>query len=203
MDQLLKLIKKVPVIGCLVDIPIQAQKEAAFEMIISITFSTLPIWILTLVLGTRDHIIDRTCQETFSHGLGHHIWAAFKDSVANGELFMLSAAILGPVLYLGFRNFGKKETEIFPSIRSQMFIFVVISLVSTALFLLLRLESLESRPELFNASLWIYGICIALLFPSMAHNQQGLIPDLIPKTHKDLTESFAKEYSQRRHDDGN
>jgi hypothetical protein len=79
-----------PIIGRLWEVPPDALKDAREEIFSAIFWSTMPFWILP-ILGTV----------IFSQPLN------FVDPISNGELFVYSATLLGPLAYVIHKRYGR------------------------------------------------------------------------------------------------
>ena len=90
------LVSHVPIYGQLFNSSRKAMISAAKELFLSTIFSLFPIWFYPLMLWI---IADRP------------LWATLRSFTAGGELYLYSAALLGPWLYAIHKTYGGSEAE--------------------------------------------------------------------------------------------
>ena len=120
-------LSKIPIYGKLVYSDKSALRSACAELSLATLFSLLPIWLYPTILRV---------------GFGEPFWQNVASFVENGELFIFSSALVGPLIYSIMKRYGKDEESEdrfgkFPIIKSIQFpygsLFVLISLF-TCLF---------------------------------------------------------------------
>jgi hypothetical protein len=172
----LSLIGKIPIIGALVNISGRAIKEAFTELLLTLIFSTLPIWFSGgIVAANKYFLLSQGGAEapTETSGFFGLYWLAIIDSVSNGELLMYSAATLGPTLYLAFLTLIRKARKPFPWVRPQILCAVLLNFIASGLFLIARENHYTDLSIFISCTALIYAISLVLLFPAMAFNHDG------------------------------
>lgn len=90
------LVSHVPIYGQLLNSSRKAMISAAKELFVATIFSLFPIWFYPLILWI---IADRP------------LWDTLRSFAAGGELYLYSAALLGPWLYAMHKRYGGSEAE--------------------------------------------------------------------------------------------
>ncbi len=176
MKALLFIFGKIPVLGSLVSISAKAQREASTELLLTLIFSSMPIWFSGgIVAANRYFLFAQKSPEILTEPLGFFglYWEATIEAISNGELLMYSAATLGPTLYLAFQTLIKKSRKPFPWVRPQIIIAVLLNIIGSGLFLVAREYKYTTVPEFIFCTALIYATSLALLFPAMAFNHDA------------------------------
>lgn len=123
--------RAIPFVGRLIDCSRRDLKEAATEVIVATAFSTMPLWLLP-VLSTPFFRSPVTGYEP----------------IKTGELFLFSAALVGPLIYIITKNYAERtgRTERgfldfsirFPHGASFIYACIAICLLSSFAFYVLR-----------------------------------------------------------------
>lgn len=187
-------ISKIPIIGALANISKKAQIEAFVEMLVTVIFSTLPIWFGGAILTINAYFenLDKLGTESF---LGLYIQYILL-SISNGELLMYAAATLGPTLYLGLSSFGKSDKP-FPWVRSQLVIAIIINVFATVLFFMARDKGYASQSSFVHFTLMPYFLSLILLFPAMAFEHEKKFGD-VREMQQEEQDGFMAGYRQHR-----
>jgi hypothetical protein len=195
VELLKRLFTKIPIIGVLANLQFNAILEALIELIITLLFSTLPIWFYALVdsIGNFYKIpIDTRSASLF--------YCTYKSSlvktVSNGELLMYAAATLGPTLYLGLSYFGKKNKP-FPWIRPQLVLSILITAFSTCMFITSRQLGYANDVSFVSLSALLYFLSLILLFPAMAYDQEIKLANIL-KMQQSSEDEFRDGYRRRK-----
>ena len=96
LQKVLALLPHVPIYGRLFNSSKRAITSAAKELFVATIFSLFPMWFYPLILRV---ISDRP------------FWETLKSFAAGGELYLYSAALLGPWLYAIHKTYGGSEAE--------------------------------------------------------------------------------------------
>lgn len=135
-QRVLKFFAGWPIVGRLWEVPKSALREAAREVGLATAYGTMPFWFLPLI---SPFFLSGTLST----------WRAF----SNGELFIYSAALVGPVVYMTTKRHGRfrvprevddRENEsqltyIFPLGTSAINFAIVICVLSGFVFALQRI----------------------------------------------------------------
>lgn len=155
-------------------------KEAFIELIISLIVSTMPIWGLYIAMSIDKSIffdLDR-----------------FYSIVKNGELFIYSATMLAPILYLLIKK-REHEKEFYAKPFFIIFV-VVITVIATITISMQRMRQVIISDSAVIGSLWLFGISIFILYVALViHN--SLMPDPTA-VMRDGEKSFLDQVMSRR-----
>ena len=119
---------KIPIYGQLVNSSKESFGVACKDLFITTLFSLLPLWLYPTIIKI---------------GFGQPFWDTFRAFIANGEFFIYSSALVGPLIYAITKTYGEESADekgaspsrrnVFPKIRSIQFPygvwFVLISIV--------------------------------------------------------------------------
>ena len=159
----------VPFVGRLDVRNWDAWKKSAIQTVLSVVLSSAPIWLSTAAL-----LFDRT---------GWTLSQAVAYSIRNGELLLLSAGAVSPLIYLttfnargGARPNGNFVTS-FPH-GAFYLLAIVIILPVCAVFVSLRTTGaasgdIEPAGSLYPWSLWLYIFCLFLYFTATFHRHSA------------------------------
>lgn len=185
---------KIPIIGALVNISIPAQFEALVELIITVLFSTLPIW-----LGGAIFSIDFYFNEGKPNNeINFETYKGFFfSSIENGELLMYAAATLGPTLYLGLSSFGKRGKP-FQWVRPQLILAILVNIFASVLFFNARANDYTTMPEFIEFTFILYAFSLILLFPAMAFEHEKKKADVVDAQQEDQNDYINGYRGHRR-----
>lgn len=148
--RLSRLVRKIPLVSGLPDCTIADHRDAAIEFFLTLVWSTLPIWLGTLVV----YVLKNAPANTWS--------GALYSNIGSGELFLYSTSALAPVFYMALHD--KPGVGEFPSKKIHIAIVSVIMVICGAFFALLR-ANIELREQLlFHFSTYMYPAALILLY---------------------------------------
>ncbi|WP_152612031.1 hypothetical protein [Ruegeria sp. ANG-S4] len=153
---------KVPIYGQLINSSSSSVKEATTDLITATLFSLLPLWFYPII-------------SKFAYGTD--FWATVKSFIGGGELFLYSAALVGPLIFSITRKYGEMspvpsdgdtEHSTFPRMYTIQFPYGIWFVLVSALVLgfaayffgILREAGLENSARTPNAEnlLFVSGI---------------------------------------------
>ena|GEM_PF-1277488 len=205
---LMRMISYIPIYGQLVDTKKKHLHSATCDVFITTLFSLLPLWLYPLFsLWTFDFSLETT----------------FKALTSNGEFFLYSAALVGPLIYSITKRYGLDDEEEtgddqqiprrkikliktieFPYGRLFIIISVFTCLFAALFFSVMQASSqLESdigvkipleRDNLFFISALMYIFTLSCLFCVSVYR---LDLENIPKRINEDTHNFVDEWNQR------
>lgn len=182
------LYSEIPFIGRLdfADRPTIAR--ATLETAVTIFASSFPVWLAILVLFLPDLSWARATHEV----------------VKNGELFLLSAATVGPLIYVVSivynGNGDRRFSTSFPH-GIYYLLFTAIMIAVSAVIIALRSMQTVGNGEGFDisayatASWWCYGLAIFVFFTASAHRNRLEHPPT--NINKPSEESFDNRWRHR------
>lgn len=200
------LVSILPIYGQLVDSNAKNLKSACCDIAITTFFSLFPLWLYPIFSWVT---FDFSLKETL------------KTLTSNGELFLYSAALVGPLIYAITKRYGvdeddetdeKKTKRRFTIIKTIEFpygrIFIIIS-VLTCIFSALFFTILQAsnhiqkylgfeipleRENLFLISVILYAFTLSCLFCVSVYR---LDLESIPKRINEDTHKFVDEWNHR------
>jgi hypothetical protein len=168
-------------------------KEASKEVAITVGTATLPIWFFPL-MGLI----------LFSPTRSFHL---LEDSVANGELFLFSTSLVGPLIYILFRVYDPQETSfkakyrtslVFPNNLLFAVIIFLICITAAAVFGLQKISpdfsaATISKPGyiILSAIMFVVSV-VSLLIATKSRNE--LVGGSPPQQMREEEDDFAKRY---------
>lgn len=179
------LIRRLPIFGGLADARLKDHKEAATEVGLNVVLSTIPIW-----LGAVIMLFDKSVNSSW--------FALLARNVSDGELFLYSTALLGPMYYFIFTEYP--DTPNFPSSRMFNAFSTIILLVCVAAFSFQRAKELFIPQEnidnefLFSLSWKVYVSAIVLVY--LAHVYKNLRESAATRMGED-TRDFVEQWRSR------
>jgi hypothetical protein len=187
---------RIPIFGALGGMSGSAIKEASVEMLITLLFSTLPIWFGGIILSSNFYFTNIAANARSTDVFIAIYCKSLFSTVANGELLMYAAATLGPTLYLGFSSFGAKSKP-FPWVRPQLVIAILINLSASVLFFMARDKGYAGESIFVYTSLIFYLLSLVLLFPALAyaHEMRTIDPAELQREDQD---EFMDGYRKRK-----
>lgn len=148
-------VRKFPLVGGLADAEIRHHRDALAEVSLNVALSTIPVW-----LGAFLMLADKSVDAEW--------FALLVRNVRDGELFLYSTAMLGPLYYFIFTEY--RDMPNFPNSRMFIAISTVLLLICVGLFSLQRAEALFVESEridkafVFLLSWKIYIASIAVVY---------------------------------------
>ena len=201
---LYKLLRAFPLFGELLDTPLKHQTSAIREMAWTTVLATLPIWFFPIA-ATALFRGAPTIQEG--------IW----NSITQGDLYLYSAAIVGPLMFALTTTYGEwdgpnttasrigKWAILFPYGTWFISISFVIGAICTFFFGFIRydatgqISAILNNDTLVQISIWVYLVAnIAMLLVIAYRNKlQNIVPDTRLEEH-DFVSAFLKGLSDER-----
>lgn len=169
-------------------------KEASKEVAITVGTATLPIWFFPL-MGLA------LFSPTTSFGLLEH-------SVANGEFFLFSTSLIGPLIYILFRVYDPREKSInaryktslvFPNSLLFAVIIFLICITSAAVFGLQKINpdfsdsKISKTGYIVLSAIMFFVSVLSLLIATKSRNE--LVGESPPQQMREEEDDFAKRYS--------
>ena len=172
--------RKFPLIGGLIDCKSQDYYKAFGELILTLLFSTLPIFIALIV----DH-----------YKLNLFFLESFKNNLSNGELFLYSTSILAPIFYTVLDDSGAKRT--FPEKMPALIVYGGLMLISALVYALQKAGVALNSASLFQDSTIIFIISTFLLYLVIVLNNNRI--SMNPQQEMQEQENdFVNEYKKHR-----
>ena len=190
-----RFMRYIPFVGRLVECNLKDLWQAFVEVVIATVFSTMPLWFLRL--------------------LGPMFLKAptNSDAIRTGELFLFSAALVGPLVYIITKNYGEREESekssflryriSFPYGSGFVFFCVFICIISSFAFSVLRnplfkedqLRTIINYEGVIDLSWWVFWISVAVFFCATAYrNSIEHIGESLRSDERD----FARQWEQRK-----
>jgi hypothetical protein len=190
---------RIPIIGNLARTSYKAIKEAAIEMVLSLIFSTLPIWFGGLRVASNKYYELLALPVNLRPNNINFLSVYYKaiiQAVSNAELLMYSAALLGPTLYLAFKAFGQKSKP-FPWVRPQIVVAVILNFIASDLFFASRENHYSANPSFIFATICFYLFSLIILFPAMAYEHDRALLDP-SEEQREQQEAYQQGYQAHR-----
>ena len=187
--------KHIPIWGSLAIINGRAQLEAFYELLLTVVFSTLPIWFFSLLSAVNQYSASSLDERSISLFFDLYM-VSMRKTISNAELFIYVTSTLGPTLYLGLSSFGRSGKP-FPWVRIQLVSAILISFIATGLFITVRNTESTSDSFLIGLSILLYIFALLLLFPAMALGHEGRLINPAEYQSTEL-DNFQHDYSKHR-----
>lgn len=190
--------RQVPIVSPLLETRTRHWKEAAAELLVILLFSLMPVWLGMLITGW---IVTDSSMSDFLYNFA-----------SSSELGVISAALLGPVLYLVFRDEGDTRSkgfgQEFPSGLTFIMLTFVCCLVATVIYCFNYLQELDiiydaegkhlefvSKSNVAWISWIIFFVSILLvLISSVLRNYlASMSPSVMIRDEKTFTEAFQAQ----------
>jgi hypothetical protein len=143
---------KIPILGGLTDCGIDEHKDAIYQVGTSLIFGTMPLWLIWIILVAK-HI---------------DAYAAFRQVVDNGALFMYSAATLAPIFYIALRE--DRRLKKFPSrLEHVVFVIIVLLLCVYAFGVIKMNPDFLDKEFLYLWSVRLFATSIVLVYLATAY----------------------------------
>jgi hypothetical protein len=187
-----------PFVGRLPECSGSDLKEAGTEVLVATVFSTMPLWLLPVLSAVL-----------FVHPVSGY------EAIRSGELFLFSAALVGPLVYIISKNYGERHDNgsvrvplLHYSIRfpyGQGFIYacVAICLISSFAFIVLRnpLFSDTNLSRVINYDgviglSWATFVSATIIFYCATAYRNGI--DNIVRVMPSQEEDFVREWEMRK-----
>lgn len=174
----------LPLFGGLVDCSLRDHWESIGQVTVVTVLSTVPIWLATLILfGESSHL---------NHAA---LVAALCSTIAHGELFMYSTALLAPLFWIALVDPRGAGHE-FPSRVSHMLLIAIIDLIAGGFFGQLVSGSKANEAFIFQLSVGIFMVSLVLLYLGTVYHVHQ-VPDVRAEFRKQEDE-FSSAYGEHR-----
>lgn len=177
-DRFILGIRKIPVVGGLVDCKFSHHELAAREFFGGQFWATLPIWLSAFVIFVQGH---------------DPISRAVTNLMMSGEFFMLAATTLGPIFYETLME--RKNPRIFPSRVAHISLVVALIALSSAAFAMTKNGIGTNRQDIGLLSFWFFVASLALLYLTIVYRNSisdSSVEDSIREQELDLAARVAK-----------
>jgi hypothetical protein len=181
VGKLLKNLKRMsdhtPLIGCFSSTSLIYHKEAAGEFFTTMVLAFVPIWlggfIMLISAGFKEGGLD---------------WTALAPLVNHGELFIISASVVAPVMYIVTRD--QPSTKKFHSKYYFIVLTQVLVLIAAGLITLQRVDSsfAFSRSWIVVSSI-ACGIALVLRFAALAY-RNSIQPNPVEEMRKNTNDDI-------------
>lgn len=178
------LLRKIPLLGGLVDCRLIDHSEALKEFVINLIFSTIPIWLGGAIIFTLDRSSVKTWPLLFATIIG---------TVQSGELFMYSTAMVAPIVYMALKP--ERGARNFPGQMSHILVIIIIALISVAFFSVERAGVVADTKITFQISVVLYAISLALLYLATVYKNYRLTG--AADASREQTLEFVDEFNRR------
>lgn len=176
-----KVDNKNNIISRLFKSELRFREEATSEVGTTLLWATMPIWLGAIVMWL----------------LGEYgLIAALKNNISTGELFILSATIMGPIFYMALGE--SRGLSRFPSKLPHMNYVAIIIAVSAIVFGLQRSHQTIAPDLIVYFSCFVFIISVVLLYTATVCKNETL-PDSVEAT-QEVTTKFTTGYDNHRRD---
>lgn len=173
------------VLGSLAYVDRKTLSSALSELLYLLMWSTLPFWLGGLVGYVTSDAQDKS-------GLAITV-ATFR----NGELLVFTLSMLAPTLFLMLHD--PERARRFPHRLPLSTIGVLTALVCSALFALLKSNTIKDARFVFSLSLYLSSLALLLRYLSMVYHRFRL-PELTEESLRASEKSFVDDF--QRHVEG-
>lgn len=175
--------KLIPLIGGLTNTKLQDHWVTAGQLVFMIFFALLP----SLLFGFYDYVLN---------GEIHKAIEAIKQTISHGELFMISASLLGPISYLAL--FDNKTIDPFPNRTSIIFTTIAILIFSSVAYIAVNKLNGDSISDIsINISVIFLGLAIFMVYLITVY-QNSRLPDInemsLRQQEADKTEQIIQHW---------
>jgi hypothetical protein len=174
----------LPLVSTLRKARSQDYREAFAELWMTLLMSTMPIWLGTMIYVMASPDVTR-------------LWDALDKNIGRGELFLLSASTIAPILYFMFK--GDRQ---FPHAMILNMICAIVLVISAGLFGVVRLTSVFNLGIAWNDRMLFWSsamiFVLACLNSYAALVCKGWHETGAAELMQIDTQNFNKEYQRRR-----
>lgn len=194
-------IRRIPIYGLVFFARPDSRRGAAKEVVVATVFSLLPIWLYPTLLFFADQ----------------PFWETVRSCLVRGELYLYSAALLGPLIYSVSKRYGAEGDNVgdtpvaergFPRVLSLRFpygdlfsvIAIVVCVIAAGVFALIRASADDFFALALNqeATLWVsvglYVFTLSCMFCGLVYR---LDLENIPVRFDDDTEVLKDQWRDR------
>jgi hypothetical protein len=182
-----RYLRGIPLVGGLVDCGVRDHWDAMSQTLVVLTLSTTPIWLATILLYAM------------SESAGFNaLKSALHSTIANGELFMYSTALLAPMFWIALDD--PPGAGAFPSKKSHMFLIGIIDLIASGFFAL-GISGRHLNPNVtFTLSTYMFYFSLILLYLGTVYhvNRMPNGAEVFKKQEGDFSISVKKHRQGKR-----
>lgn len=148
-DYVLNFFEHIPIIGGLVRPRWRDHWDVTGQIIFTLFFALLP----SLLFGFYDYVITGETKCAIS---------AIYKTIEHGELFMISASLLGPISYLALVD--DKTIDPFPNRTSIIFTTMAILIFVSIGYIALNKSDATNASEAIEVSIWMLLITVFMVY---------------------------------------
>lgn len=174
--------RNIPLLGGLADCSWDDHWESIRQTFVVLLMSTAPIWLAAIIVYGKGQDLSYPA-----------LRAAFVSTIADGELFMFSTALLAPVFWMALCD--PPGARVFPSKMAHMVLIVIIDSIAAVFFGLLTAHSDVNQMFVFRLSCWMFGASVILLYLGTVYHTSRLD---VPGEFKRQEDSFSADYDRHR-----
>lgn len=172
---------KTPLIGGLRHTRWSDHWHASGQLIFTIFFALLP----SILFGFYDYVLAGNMQQS---------WLAINKTISHGELFMVSASLLGPISYLAL--FDSKKLDPFPNRSSIIFTSIAILIFTSVGYIAVNKASQNIVPNVsINMSVVMLLLTIFLVYLISVY-QNSRMPNMTEQIFREQQEVDVNSYVQ-------
>lgn len=174
---------KIPLLGHLSGTSWSDHWTAIVELTPSLILSTLPFWLGSIVIYVTNSAPDK------------QYLAILASTVNQGELLIFSTSLLAPFFYMALHD--PAGSRAFPSKLSHAIFVVVITVISSGLFSLLRANVWVDLSFVLQASIGLTLLSLFLIYLAMVYHRARLRdPGVVMREGQhDFVDALAKHRS--------
>jgi hypothetical protein len=176
-------VRKAPLLGGLVDCDGSDHWEALGQTFVLLLFSTVPIWLGSLIVYGSGKILAAAAFKDAIHG-----------SIANGELLIYCTALLAPIFWVSLANLP--GVRAFTNKTSHIVLIVLIDFLAGAFFGLISASKPLNDTFIFQSSAFLFGFSIVLLYLGTVYHVSRIAKP--PREFKRQETDFTKAVGQHR-----
>jgi len=174
-------LRKLPLIGGLIDCRWIDHIEAFKEFFINLVFSAMPIWLGGMIIYAMDKSIEKS------------LWKAVVNTFFQGELFMYAAAMVAPIMYMALKP--EKNAPNFPGQIGHIVIISLIGVTSAVFFALQRTGVWLDMQFIFPMSVFLYISSLFLLYLATVYRNYRATGAV--DASRQQTQDFVEEFNNR------
>lgn len=166
---------KIPLIGGLWKSGWDDHWHAIGQLIFTIFFALLP----SILFGFYDYVLAGNLEQS---------WNAVKKTISHGELFMVSASLLGPITYLALFDFKKNDP--FPNRSSIIFVSIAILIFTAVGYIAVNKTSESFIPVVsINMSFVVLLMTIFLVYLISVYQNSRM---------REITEKYLRKQQEEK-----
>lgn len=180
-EYILTMFEKIPLIGGLVNCTFTNHRFALQEWAINVGGALAPLWFGAVII----YIIEPT------NGTGY--WNILVKSIIGGELFIYSASLISPILYIALCE--RKGTVSFPTKISHIALMMIVLTLASVLLSLRKAGVSLNENNVKPLSLYVFIASNILLYLAYVYDNSTTNP---LKKFKEEDDSFSESLKRHR-----